>query len=379
MPARKTDLAAAAQTTAADQYDHAISLIDTTKPAPEPNPDVHVHIASSSESSSHEASGAPLGRRRTKVSLREELAKRKYSKWQEARFSREGGEDAGAGSVDGSTRRKDGDRNGRSTSDNTNGELSNDGEQGRTQAQSAQKATRVKEKRDEGNMEDYVVDVLYENQRGVFWCGIPTYSHKSLLNFDPSPWQTSTFKDSPVNITNAQVPDPSWEWAWKSWYVDMSEDVDEEGWQYSFSFTRGFAWHGSHPWFHSFVRRRRWLRKRTKRHSSHRGGQKSGLSQAHLLSADYFTIHPDSRDSSTERTGQARSSISSHQGDGSMDEHDLDEISDITALNKALKKVTVDREKIAVVKQFLAQGGEDVFYLANRVCTSLGPRYTSQG
>ena len=111
---------------------------------------------------------------------------------------------------------------------------------------------------------DTFINVLYENQRGSFFCGIPLYSSNSLLNFDPAGWQTSPFQDSPMNITNSQLPDPSWEWVWRTWYVDMSYDVDEEGWQYSLSFRTGIAWHGNHPWFHSFVRWRRWLRKRVK-------------------------------------------------------------------------------------------------------------------
>lgn len=105
------------------------------------------------------------------------------------------------------------------------------------------------------------LDILYENQRGSFVFGIPLYSQGSLLHLDPSPWMTQDRQESPVNITNAQLPDPSWEWSWRTWYVDMSGDVDEQGWQYSFSFSSS-QWHGTHPWFHSWVRRRRWVRLR---------------------------------------------------------------------------------------------------------------------
>lgn len=80
---------------------------------------------------------------------------------------------------------------------------------------------------------DSHIDILYENQRGWFIFGIPLFSNKALWNLriDPAPWQDAKFRPSAVNITNAQVPDPSWVWDWNSWYVDMSLDVDEEGWQ----------------------------------------------------------------------------------------------------------------------------------------------------
>jgi len=77
------------------------------------------------------------------------------------------------------------------------------------------------------------IDVLYENQRGwvtsslhwafielmgvcvgdrAFVCGIPLFSSRGLLNFDPAPWQNGLFRDSAVSIVNAQLPDPSWAW-----------------------------------------------------------------------------------------------------------------------------------------------------------------------
>ena len=353
---------------AADQYDHQISLIDATKPASTRNesPD---NLPSSSTSSSPRASARPLSKRLTKGTLREELARRKYSKWQKGRLNNH--EDTAESSDENSTEpaERQAKRADPSTQAQSTDELQPI-EDGHAQRHGHRNnvAHGGNGKKGKEDNEEYVIDILYENQRGLFWCGIPLYSHKSLLNFDPSPWQTATLTDSPVNITNAQVPDPSWHWAWKSWYVDMSQDVDEEGWQYSFAFTQGFAWHGTHPWFHSFCRRRRWLRKRTKRHLSRRQGTRSGMSQAHVLTADYFTIHSRSRESSTERNGNAYSSFTSRQGDGTEDEEDLDEISDINALMRALKKAPVDRAKIAVVKRFLIHGGEDIFYLAERVC-----------
>ena len=327
----------------AKTYDHAITLIDTTKPKAEQD-------QRAAEPATLSPTDAPLGRQGTRGTLREELARRKYAKWQEDRPKNS--EDSAAASDEDS-------KNGNEGLTVRVGRL-------RDKIPFRYKEGKVVAKDKEG----YAVDILYENQRGWFLCGIPLYSAKSLLNLDPGPWQTSAFTDSAVNITNAQVPDPSWTWAWKSWYVDMSHDVDEEGWEYSFSFQKGFAWHGSHPWFHSFVRRRRWLRKRVKIHPSQPSGKKSG---AHMLTADYFTIHAQrdtSRGSSADRTTNHHSShLSSagNYGDTSDTGTDVGEISDIAALIAVLRRARVDREKIAAVKNFLDHGGDELYYLSDRM------------
>lgn len=213
-----------------------------------------------------------------------------------------------------------------------------------------------------GDFEDSVIDILYENQRGAFFFGIPMFSSSSLLNFDPKPWQNSAFRTSPSDIRNAQVPDPSWDWAWKSWYVDMSRDVDEEGWEYSFSFQKGFAWHGNHPWFHSFVRRRRWLRKRVRKDVSHKTKERG-----HELNADYFTIHPRTlRGPSPNRS----LSYSALRAKGFQyeepDVQDVD-IPDIGTLIAIVRKAAVDREKLVAVRKFVNQGGDELYYLSKRM------------
>ncbi|GAA84958.1 peroxin Pex23-like-Penicillium chrysogenum [Aspergillus luchuensis IFO 4308] len=203
------------------------------------------------------------------------------------------------------------------------------------------------------------LDILYENQRGWFFFGIPLYSHSSLLNFDPSAWQTADLRDSPVDITNAQVPDPSWVWAWRSWYVDMSGDVDDQGWQYSFSF-KSTAWHGSHPWFHSFVRRRRWVRVRTKRLVDRHG--RTELEMAHRLNEDYFTIHSGKN--------KKKRPVSEVGGGGEMEEEEgapIEEIADIPALMHALRVAIVDREKVDALDRFVDEGGEELFYLDEKI------------
>lgn len=333
-------------------YDHAIVLVDSTKV--KRDGEDNTDDTSDSAPLSTTASGAPLSRRWTKGTLREELARRKYSKWQEEKTRddeelAESSDGAGERIIEAQESTPNRGRTGRL----------------RDKIPFRSKKQDIKSKRNG----DTFVDILYENQRGSFFCGIPLYSGNSLLNFDPSPWQTSDFKDSPVNITNAQLPDPSWAWAWRTWYVDMSYDVDEEGWQYSFTFSPRYAWHGTHPWFHSFVRRRRWLRKRTKFHGRS-SRNTANIKDAHLLNADYFTIHATrdrSRDSSAERTINNRSSFLSNARSDSDSEQDISDVSDILKLVAILRGARVDREKISAVNAFLDQGGDDLFYLADKM------------
>ncbi|KAL8674646.1 MAG: hypothetical protein Q9168_000954 [Polycauliona sp. 1 TL-2023] len=341
-----------AQTNQANQYDHPINLIDTTKPKDDKTPSEGLP----------ESSGASLTRRWTRGTLRQELAKRKYARWQQDKSHVE----ADAEPADAS-----GDQNA--------------GEEAKASPKGAQDQGEHREPHTRSNEEhtpkqtgtqDSAIDILYENQRGWFLFGMPLYSANSLLNLDPAAWQTSTFHDSPVNITNAQVPDPSWEWAWKTWYVDMSHDVDEEGWEYSFSFQPRFAWHGSHPWFHSFARRRRWLRKRVKVRSSRMVDGKGGLKESHRLNADYFTIHGAKRDrspnSSTGKTFANRSSFVGYDGQESDSGEEFHDIPNVLALLAVLKKATVDREKILAVRTFLSQGGDELHYLPDNMDEIMG-------
>ncbi|KAG8529447.1 uncharacterized protein KY384_006084 [Bacidia gigantensis] len=332
-----------------DVYDHVIDLIDSTKPKASPERSYQ------DGSRSNQTPRAPsLSGQRTKGHLRKELARRKYARWQEEKET-----DVSGSEVSGDDPRSEAAAKGISKTDTIRSGRLRDRVPFRPKKKAARSHAGL----------DAFIDVLYENQRGWWFCGIPLYSSNSLLNFDPAGWQTSTFQDSPVDITNAQVPDPSWRWDWRNWYVDMSYDVDEEGWQYSFSFGNQFAWHGNHPWYHSYARRRRWLRKRVKT-DTHRG---KSTKEAHRLNADYFTIHPQtrnrSRDSSADRANTYRSSLTdAHQAVSEGDDA-LGEIGDIAALLAALKRAIVDREKIAAVKAFLSQGGDELFYLAQTMPT----------
>ena len=351
------------QTTAANAYDHAINLVDTTQPKPEP--EQQSLDGSGSEEltpASRSDSGTLLNRQWTKSHLRKELARRKYAKWQHGREDDSGAfTDSGAESSASVAEETRTNHDERSEQENTRTGRLRD----RLPFRAKKRASKVKKE------PDSFIDVLYENQRGSFFFGIPLYSSKSLLNLDPSGWQNSTFQDSAVNVTNAQLPDPSWSWAWRTWYVDMSHDVDEEGWEYSFSFNNLYAWHGSHPWFHSFVRRRRWLRKRVRSRAHEEQGKRGNLKNAHMLTADYFTIHAAkrsrSRGSSADRTTLNRSSNTNGHGFDNEDEEEIGEIGNLSALLAAFKRARVDREKITAVKIFLDQGGDELFYLADAI------------
>ncbi|KUL90772.1 hypothetical protein ZTR_00366 [Talaromyces verruculosus] len=224
------------------------------------------------------------------------------------------------------------------------------------------------------------LEVLYENQRGWFLFGIPFYSSRSLLQFDPPAWVNKDHRESPVNITNAQLPDPSWEWAWPTWYVDMSDDVDEEGWQYSFSFFPKFGWHGTHPWFHSYVRRRRWVRLRVKKKYTRlkNGVDQTDFHMAHLLNEDYFSIHSQALASvepsiaPPTATDVPSSSYTRRDVGGSPERHVEDNIDNIPRLLEVIKNAIVDREKIEALRKFLAQGGEELYYLPDKVPEVLG-------
>ena len=367
-------------TNTSDVYDHAITLIDTTAPnEPTDNDDASRTL------SKKDTRWRDVARNPTKAGVRERLARDKYARYQEGRQSYEEQPERGRPSVESeqiseveaataepgrvstTSRVQETDFAARERSEERGRPQSAQQDQPRPSSKDTKPPRTPKTKH---HKEDHDFDILYENQRGWFICGIPLYSHSSLLNFDPAPWLTKDLKDSPVNITNAQVPDPTWEWAWKSWYVDMSYDVDEEGWQYSFSFSSRFSWHGTHPWFHSFVRRRRWLRKRVKKHHTHLDDKPSNMGQAHLLTSDYFTIHPKrNRSRSTDGNTNGRSSYIGTITSATAEREIIapEDINNIPTLLKALKAATVDREKIEAVRRFVTQGGEELAYLKDSI------------
>jgi hypothetical protein len=211
-------------------------------------------------------------------------------------------------------------------------------------------------------------DVLYENQRGGFLFGIPLFSANALWPkpIDIAAWTDDNMHKSLSNITNAQVPDPSWIWVWKNWYVDMGGDVDEEGWEYSFMF-KGFSWHGRHTWFHSFVRRRRWLRKRARKPDSRLD---KVFGNAHMMNQDYFTIHAESAGLQSPTPEYNSASVRTGQQWGMQGKEPWEdrEIRDIATLLQGLREAPVDSQRITLIRRFLDQGGDDLIYLADEVC-----------
>lgn len=351
----------------------SIVLVDNTVPSQQP-----ARGDSLRRSSTVNRQGS-LTKHLSRASVSGQLAKRKYAKWQpdrlglpsdtDAPLSRDssgvrGSVDASSagGSISGPSSQQENGTEARDvdTSDFAPTRTLSSTNDTAAPDQQAPRAGRAKPRSQ--------LDILYENQRGWFFFGVPLYSQSSLLNFDPSAWMTQDRRASPVDITNAQVPDPSWEWAWRTWYVDMSGDVDEQGWQYSFSFG-STQWHGTHPWFHSFVRRRRWVRLRTKIPEKRTRGR-SEFENAHMLTEDYFTIHSSgmqSREPSAVDLQRVESGFLNRLSTTMDGEVPLEEVGDIPTLMRALKMASIDRERIDALKKFVREGGEELYYLNDEV------------
>ncbi|KAI9685625.1 MAG: hypothetical protein M1820_010781 [Bogoriella megaspora] len=410
----------------AKKYDHQIFLVDNTKPPDEDRSVQGTDDGNEQEEGSY--NGNRLTKRWTAGSVRAELKRRKYAKYQEGRETETSNAKTQSSRADTfmtANENPPSDREPTRISSEQPFRLDRDiYRRGRDHIsyRKARISQLVKGRRaaQRGPDADIVVDILYENQRGSFIFGIPLFSSNSLLQIDPTSWQTCdpanrngpsskstddsnsdplmrnepqanaqsksnskskkpkrqiqpVFRPSIVDITNAQVPDPCWEWVWPCWYVDMAHDVDEEGWEYSFSFGtpyKSYGWHGTQkPWWHSFVRRRRWIRMR-RRKQGHRledlaekgeRGERE-FHKAHMLNAEYFTIHPakDRGEVGSETQTSFTGIFPQHE-----EEDDTEpDIADIAALMKRLKNAAIDREKIVTVKNFLRNGGQDVFYLA---------------
>lgn len=229
------------------------------------------------------------------------------------------------------------------------------------------------------------IEILYQNERGAFLCGIPLFSAQALGNLDPPAWTNAAHKPSPTDIHTAQVPDPSWEWAWSEWRINHDADAeeDDDGWEYSFMFARQFSWHGP-TWWSSFVRRRAWTRKRVKRAEETAvlvGGD------PHLLGPDYFTVHPASEEeasishrgsgsryslskASSRRNSRASpSQLSSGAGAScaSSTHKRPAVIEDMETLLHKLRRSRIDREKIEAVENYLAHGDKDLVHLQDEM------------
>ncbi|KAG0294156.1 hypothetical protein BGZ96_001674 [Linnemannia gamsii] len=204
---------------------------------------------------------------------------------------------------------------------------------------------------------DFVYDFLYQHQRGAFFFGTPKFSSNTLLPVDPDEWTDQKFQTSVMDTSHYELPDPSWEWVHKSWLVDMTGDVDEDGWEYAMTF-HGSPWHGNYEIFRSFARRRRWLRLRKRK------GKKLGkpgslpertyppsileLSQSQLDAS--IALQQDAKPYSTEDR-RADKSTSICTGSLSLPIPPAKRVD----LYQSLKKSHSDREKLAHVAQYVVR------------------------
>lgn len=222
------------------------------------------------------------------------------------------------------------------------------------------------------------IDILWENERGCFLCGAALFASAALGNLDPSPWTNQYHKTSPTDIRTAQVPDPTWEWAWPEWRVNREEGVamDEFGWEYSFMFAKKFSWHGP-KWWNSFVRRRAWIRKRVKKRPE------DLPSDPHMLNTDYFNITPArSRSSSVSsaRGGSVNEGGGSVNGRHSMGHvsnadsilEEKPDIEDIWVLLMVLRAARIDREKIEAVENYLGHAQDGLEDLKSQMSDIMG-------
>lgn len=196
------------------------------------------------------------------------------------------------------------------------------------------------------------IDILYENQRGGFLCGIPLFSSKALGNLDPPPWTNFAHKASPTDIHTAQVPDPSWEWAWPEWKINYEEGlVDEDGWEYSFMFSKKFSWHKA-SWWNSFVRRRAWIRKRVKKDAGY------VANDGNMLNLEYFSVRPSSEmDRGSSRLGDRGSKISLGTAGGWEMPEKIEGTDELMAV---LRTARIDREKIDAVDNYLENAADEL-------------------
>ena len=218
----------------------------------------------------------------------------------------------------------------------------------------------------ESHHPDTVIDILYENQRGGFLCGMALFASKALGNLDPAPWTNLAGRPSPTDIHTAQVPDPSWGWVWPEWRVNHEDGVDEDGWEYSFMFAKQFSWHGP-AWWNSFVRRRAWTRKRAKKrledathdpYMPYAGAFPIATATEYALDRTEITTRliPD--------TTAAKASIDtsrSVEGLGGLRIEDIDE------LLRVLRTSRIDREKIEAIDSYLENGLEDLVHLQDEM------------
>ncbi|KAL6892484.1 hypothetical protein HDV57DRAFT_507253 [Trichoderma longibrachiatum] len=199
------------------------------------------------------------------------------------------------------------------------------------------------------------IDILYENERGGFMCGVALFSSAALGCLDPTPWTNAYHHPSPTDIHTAQVPDSSWEWVWPEWRINHQDGTDEGGWEYSFAFQRPFSWHGP-SWWNSFVRRRAWIRMRAKRRPEDLPADPNLLA-----GVDYYKIHPLSvvgpplsgSVSGSRVPSRVPSKVSMAQASSAGPDRERPDIEDMDMLLQALRSARIDREKREAIENYL--------------------------
>ncbi|ORY33950.1 hypothetical protein BCR39DRAFT_230819 [Naematelia encephala] len=228
--------------------------------------------------------------------------------------------------------------------------------------------------------QEFVWDVLFENQRGIYILGKAYFSSQTLLPRDPSaftvpshslpsassmaisepsssspsratrPVQNASSNpgqpiDRPIktlyNLETFQTPSPAWEWI-TPWMINMRTNADEAGWRYNAWFKRGgWSSHAGLLGWAGWVRRREWVRLRCVRPTSQR--LKSPREMAEQIE---------------ENGGEVAAAIEENQ-DGLayvLSSEDTDQ--NANRLLKVMAKLPLDREKMDTWKQWLDTGDQ---------------------
>jgi len=89
--------------------------------------------------------------------------------------------------------------------------------------------------------------------------------------------------------------------------------------------------------------------------------------KSHELTPEYFTIHPKTVKSGSDGFGSGlQSPTGTPRREDDVDVENM-EVTDIASLALALRKASVDREKLTAVRKFISHGGEELFYLSDRM------------
>ncbi len=214
--------------------------------------------------------------------------------------------------------------------------------------------------------QEFVWDVLFENQRGIYLLGKAYFSSQSLLPMDPSAFtvpshtlpSASSFtisadgkldvqrrrtkpakntkdpKDRPIKTLYTpdtyQTPSPAWMWV-TPWMLNMRTGTDEGGWRYNALF-RKKSW-GSHAGpagWGGWVRRREWVRLRCL------------TPKGEVLEA------PGMREDAVIQVDQGLKEVMASYGvNRNMD-----------SVLKAMGRIPLDRQKVDTWKRWLDEGDE---------------------